>query len=222
MTILISGDAATNLSTYQGLRLSVADWLDRDDLTSRIPDFIRLAEAKFRRDLIMPDMETSITITPAASVPLPVDFDSMRSLGIAGFPAMRQRTPADFGALGVTPVGTPYTGLPTEFMIAAGTMSFWPTPDRTYSMTMLYRANLPSLSTLTASNWLLDKHPDAYLYATLLQAELYGWNDARLPLIQTGLDEVMMSITMSGTRKRYGSGPLQMKTTVRQTCGGRI
>ena len=39
------------LSTYTELKASVADWLNRTDLTSVIPDFIALAEAQIERTL---------------------------------------------------------------------------------------------------------------------------------------------------------------------------
>ena len=37
------------ITTYSELKSAVADWLLRDDLTSVIPSFISLAEAKFNR-----------------------------------------------------------------------------------------------------------------------------------------------------------------------------
>ena len=39
------------LTTYAELKSSIADWLNRDDLTSAIPDFISLAEAEFQRSI---------------------------------------------------------------------------------------------------------------------------------------------------------------------------
>ena len=39
------------LTTYDELKTSIADFLDRDDLTSVIPDFITLAEADLNRGL---------------------------------------------------------------------------------------------------------------------------------------------------------------------------
>ena len=37
------------LTTYAELKASIADFLNRDDLTSAIPDFITLAEADMQR-----------------------------------------------------------------------------------------------------------------------------------------------------------------------------
>ena len=39
------------LTTYTGLKASIADFLNRDDLTSVIPDFVALAEAQINRDI---------------------------------------------------------------------------------------------------------------------------------------------------------------------------
>ena len=40
-----------SITTYAELQTAAGTWLNRSDLTSQIPDFIALAEAKFKRDL---------------------------------------------------------------------------------------------------------------------------------------------------------------------------
>ena len=39
------------VSNYSELKASIADWLDRDDLTSQIPDFITFAEKQMQRQV---------------------------------------------------------------------------------------------------------------------------------------------------------------------------
>ena len=46
------------ISNYTELQTAVANWLDRDDLTNRIPEFISLCEARFNRTLRLRAMET--------------------------------------------------------------------------------------------------------------------------------------------------------------------
>lgn len=225
MTIYLDAVPVTDLTDYDGLVLAIGKWLERDDLTGSIPDFIRLAEARFRRELVMPDMELQVPLTPAATVALPTDFDSIRALGIPGWPAMDQLSLADFYALPLAPNGDPEQGQPTRFVIVAGdtlgtqNFVFHPVPDKAYAALLTYRAKLPSLTPGNQSNWLLAQHPDAYLFACLVQAEFYDWNDDRLPLIKGALDEIMASITVSGVRKRYGSGPLTMKPATSERIG---
>ena len=46
------------ISTYVELQTAVANWLDRDDMSARIPEFIALTEARFNRILRIRAMET--------------------------------------------------------------------------------------------------------------------------------------------------------------------
>ena len=54
------------ISTYSELQTAVANWLDRDDLTARIPEFIVLAEARYNRELRIRGMETIVDISTVA------------------------------------------------------------------------------------------------------------------------------------------------------------
>lgn len=219
MTLFIDAQQLSNLTNYTGLVTSVQRWLSRTDLQDDVPDFIRLAEARFRRVLVMPDMEATVTITPAASMALPADFDSIRAIGIPGYQPFDQVSPADFSALALGANGDPLTGQPTKMAIVSGQMLFWPTPDKAYAANMTYRVNIPALGPALDSNWLLAKHPDVYLYGTILQAEAYGWNDERVPLIKAALDEALGEVMQAGTRQRYGAGPLAMKPPTRERIG---
>ena len=66
------------LTNYAELKSSIADFLNRDDLTSVIPTFISLAEAQFARDLRHYKMENRATGTidsqfmtkPCAGLPI--------------------------------------------------------------------------------------------------------------------------------------------------------
>jgi hypothetical protein len=75
-----------SISTYTELQTAVANWLARDDLTARIPEFIALAEAKFNRVLLHPRMETRVTLTVDTNLAspefldLPTDFQTMRTV----------------------------------------------------------------------------------------------------------------------------------------------
>lgn len=59
------------ITTFSELKTGIANWLERDDLTSRIPEFIALAEARHRREIRIRQMQkrqnllsgTSYTIT---------------------------------------------------------------------------------------------------------------------------------------------------------------
>jgi hypothetical protein len=50
-----------SLATYDDLKLAAANWLNREDLTGAIPDYITLAEARINDRLRVAQMETTAT-----------------------------------------------------------------------------------------------------------------------------------------------------------------
>ena len=63
------------LSTYDELKASIADFLNRDDLTSVIPDFIKLAETGMNREVRHWRMEKRATAQlDSQYTALPSDF----------------------------------------------------------------------------------------------------------------------------------------------------
>lgn len=199
------------ISNYTDLKTAIGSWLKRD-LSASSADFITLAEADFRRQLVMPEMETTVTVSGSNPISLPSDLDSIR---IVVSPDINQRTlravsPSDFYNLRAS------GGRPEFYMVNGSKLSIWPAPEVGAPFTLLYRATVPSLSSTVPTNWLLAAHPDAYLFGSLLQAEFFGWNDERLPMIQAKLASIIEDINTAGNRKRY-SGPLVMRSPVVET-----
>ena len=68
-------------TNYATLKTTIANYLARTDLTDQIPEFIRLAEDRLRRDLrIRPMLKVATASTTAgdATVSLPSDFLAMK------------------------------------------------------------------------------------------------------------------------------------------------
>ena len=58
-----AGDYLMAITTYSELKTAVADWLNRSDLTTAIPNFISLAEAQMTRQIRHRKMVTRATAT---------------------------------------------------------------------------------------------------------------------------------------------------------------
>jgi len=74
------------LSNYSELQSDIADWLDRSDLSSHIPTFIKLAEARINRKLRVRQMEAVVQHTMVGEskrIALPTDFLQMRGIKFA-------------------------------------------------------------------------------------------------------------------------------------------
>src|SRR6266487_2180870 len=76
-----------SISSYSELKTALANWLARNDLTSRIPEFIALFESSAGRRLATRRQEVSTSVTnTAGTAPLPSDFAECRSLIWTGSP----------------------------------------------------------------------------------------------------------------------------------------
>lgn len=165
------------LDSYANLKTAVADWLNKAGLSgvdTKAAEFITLAEAQMNRDLDVREMSATTTVTISdEEMALPCDFAGVKSFRIEGSPAvpLTYAKPEEFdGAFG--------TGKPTRYTITDGFV-FDPVPDAEYEARLRYRRRLPALGTGMACNWLLRKHPDAYLYGALTQAIVYFRDDDR-------------------------------------------
>ena len=65
------------ITTYVELQAAAANWLVRADLTTRIPEFIALAEARLNRTLRarLAEVEVSLSSTPGARIVLLDNMD---------------------------------------------------------------------------------------------------------------------------------------------------
>ena len=205
-----------SLSTYSDLQTSVANYLARSDLTSQIPDFITFAENRLRRELRIRQMLKSVTTATVANdstVELPSDFLQVRDFVVVTNPL----TPLSYSSpssLSNDPRASE-VGVPKSYTILANDFQMSPVPDGVYTVKLLYFAAPAYLSSSNTSNVFLTKAPDALLYASLIEAEPYLMNDARINTWGTMYDRAISSITKSDEEGQYSGVPLAMKLTAR-------
>jgi len=189
------------ISTYADLQTAASNWLQNTNLLARIPDFISLAEARFRRKLEDLDQDTAATISLTDGVgTLPDNFGGLKSVTDSTIGRLEYVSPSQFADYAAT------TGNPVVFTIIGNQIKTLPAGSGTVGI--VYKLGLPALTTDNTSNWLLARAPDIYLYGTLLQAEFYGWNDERLPLIKAALDEALGELNVDSDRRRIGAAPV--------------
>lgn len=199
--------------TWTELKASLADWLNRSDLTAKIPEFIALAERRFNRIITHPEREKTTTATLSSErLGVPADLWQLRSIYLNTDPRqpLEQVSPAVLRSEYAQQV----TGKPRAFAILDGQFIFGPAPDTSYTVEIAYIAAIDPLNGTTASNWLLEKHPDIYIYGSLLAAEAYLWNDARLGVWKSALDEAIAELTDAGNRYRYSASPMRLRSPV--------
>jgi hypothetical protein len=203
-----------SISTYSDLQTTIAGYLARSDLTTQIPDFIRLAEVRLRRDLRIRQMLVSTTITctaGTATVSIPSNFLQVSDFVVAGNPVqpLNFQSPALFSRNS----RTMDSGKPKDYTVLASTFQLAPIPDSAQTLTLIYSAAPDFLSSSNTSNTFLTVCPDLLLYASLLEAEPYLMNDARINTWGTMFDRAMSSLTASDEQGQYSGVPLAIRAT---------
>ena len=203
-------------TNYSDLKTEIANYLGRDDLTSQIPTFIRLAEERLRRDLRIRQMLKVVTASTTAddsTVSLPADFLAMKDLHLDTTPVrvlQFQNTSNFFRNARSTDKGVPtmYTLLGSEFQFA-------PVPDSTYTIKMVYYYKPDFLSDSNASNLFLANCPDLLLYGALAEAEPYLMNDERITTWASLYDRGLASLRASDDDSEYPSSPMSITLSTR-------
>lgn len=198
------------ITTNTELATAVANWLARDDLSSRIPEFIALAEAKFRRDIKTLDQETKNTTFSITGeyVAVPTDFYEVRTFQVT---AGGNRQTLSYLSPELQVQRYVSTGVPRFYAVVGSNFQFAPVPDTTYTATLVYYISFTAWTAGTGHNWILDKHPDLYLYGALLESEAFLKDDERIPVWKAGYDQAMAGINGRNNRSRWGGPGLQIR-----------
>jgi hypothetical protein len=199
------------ITNYSELKSSIADFLNRDDLTSTIPTFVALAEADFNRTVRHWRQEKRSTAeidTQYSGFPNdflePIRFHSEANgklLELVSVSEMQNLRFANNNTL----------GKPEFYAITAGEFEVYPTPDSAYSAELYYYSKLDALSDSTATNWMLTNFPDAYLYGALLHSAPYLADDARVSVWAALHQKVINDINTESERTKVGSSGRRIK-----------
>lgn len=219
--------------TYADLTANVTAWLARTDLTSQIPDFIRLAEARMQRTLRAYSTRAaniaypvSATTGQTTSVPGLQGATAIEYVGIRVFDAavtspdanpLQQITPSHLFRLYKQ---EPMTGEPTQYAVTGQTITVYPFPNVPKNLAganSFYQVILtlvgptasfavPITAGNAASNPLLAEHPDLYLYGALCEAAPYLQHDERVPVWEARYQMIVKDILVQSDRLQYPPG----------------
>jgi len=203
------------LNTYTTLKASIANWLNRSDLTAEIQDdFIKLTEADLNSKLRVRSMIAQVNITVnAETADLPTDFLQIRNFYIL---SGQTKTPLVYTTPSSmdTTSGTSTTGKPTTFTILGDTLRFSPKPDATYTAVMNYFKKFPALSSTVSTNFILENHPAIYLYGSLFHVAnfLGGINPQQIQTWQQMFATALERLELNDREDEYNGSPLQVRT----------
>jgi hypothetical protein len=204
------------IKTYDDLTSAMADWLNRGDLVAQVPAFVALFEAEYNADergRIQKSVVISTADVAGEYVPVPSDYIQMQNLRVPG----SQCNPDGLDLL--TPQQINWfrerystANEPRYYAIIGQQIQLLPIPDQQYTLEMQYFAKLPSLSTSNETNWLLNDHPNLYLYGSLKHAEPYLKNDERIATWKALYEEGMEHLKVTDDRAQASGSVLKMRT----------
>lgn len=164
-----------SLSTYSDLKSSIANWLNRDDLSNEIPDFIDLAENRIMHEVRLPTMEKTVLLNVSTSgyATIPNDFLEMKDV-FWNYKPLERVSLTEFHRY------EGQQGTPMYFTRETFRLKFFPTPTQSSDdvMRMIYYYDVGRLSDTDSTNILFSTAPELYLYAALSEAATFLGTDA--------------------------------------------
>lgn len=190
-----------SFNTYGELKVSVATWLNRKDLTDNIPDFISLAETRIFRFLRSPSNEVGTDYMPAlddTSIVIPNDLLELKLLVINGetykfisYDYLIQNKLA----LADTRV---FSRIQNNFIFP---FSF----KGTEQVTMIYWQDQSGFNEDSDFSATLRTAPDLYLFGALLEAEPFIKDDERIPIWNAKYDKALEEFLRYNRTLDYGA-----------------
>jgi hypothetical protein len=206
------------IGTYSELKTAIAGELNRADLTTKIAEFIELAEAGMRKDVRLRGASGITRSTLSVSS----QFTSLPS-GFRGFVSVNIDGDADKLVQFVDPytldevrIAQP-TGVPTHYTIIGTEMEVAPVPTEATTFEIAYHSSLTALSDSATTNWMLTDNPDIYLYGALIRAAHYLHEDERIGVWRDLYEGACNDFERAEIHKQYSAAPLKKRT---RTIGG--
>ena len=219
------------ITDYASLKQAIADWLARADLTTQIPTFIQLAEARMNKDLRVLDMQaelvTALSSDKALTMPGDVlEIQSVRLQALGRYfevPPLPPTRLQDRDMESAVPAG--YVRVGSLLYMIGGQTPVVPPPGELkveIEYSILYFSKLSALGTVTitppklgepetitevTSNWLLQEEPGLHLYAALIEASPYLQDDARTLVWAEQYKSILMAMRIADDNARYGNAP---------------
>ena len=209
------------IATYSDLQTAIANFLARTDLTAQIPDFIKLAESRMSRELETRSQEKRVRATLTSGneyISLPVDLREVREvkLNTAPLTVLQYKSPSQLDS----DLSTTGLGKPIAYSVVGDELKLRPVPDTGYVAEIIYIGDITPLSSTTATNNILTRHPDAYLSGALVEAYTYLMDEQRAQIYDQKFSRCIEEIRTDEQRAHYGTGTLQIQSIYQRQKSG--
>lgn len=198
------------ITNYTTLQSTIADYLNRADLTAQIPTFIQLAEADFNTRLRTREMIVRAEAQSSNEfVQLPSDWLEAINLHIIdGAQPLRFVTLDEADYINKQQIFTNVAA----YSLMNGAIELIPAPGADIDIEMIYYGKITPLSSQVTTNWLLTKAPDVYLYGSLMHAQPFLMDDQRMPVFAALYNARVEALNDESMKSTHSGSPLVART----------
>jgi hypothetical protein len=150
---------------------------------------------------------------------MPTDLLELYNIQLNSDPIVRLEQ-VSLSALDTLKSQSTTTGKPRYFAITGSDLEFYPSPDTTYEIEVIYFSTITPLATDAETNFLITNHPDIYCFGTLVQAEPWLMNDERIGVWGAFLGKAIEELRISDERSQTESGTIVMRAKRNLDYGG--
>lgn len=194
--------------SFSQIKTDIANWLNRSDLTTYIPDMLTLAEIRLARDLRIRAMETALSSTISSGViAVPSGYQEMKFAYVDGTPIQPvERKDAEWILYNYPTRAA--QGKPGYFARQGDNFIFGPYPDSTYTIKGIYYKKLDALSGSNTTNWFTINAPDLLLFASLVEAGAFIQDDERINLWEQKYQAAKERVQRRDDQEEFSGSPL--------------
>lgn len=198
------------ITNYATLQSAIADYLNRQDLTSQIPLFIQFCEADLNTRLrCREQIVRAEAISDNEFVQLPGDWLEAINLEIVdGVSPLRFVT---LDEADIIKKAQRYQNV-AAYSLMNGAIELVPGPSDNVEIEMVYYGKIPALSNAAPTNWLLAKAPDVYLYGALTHAAPFLLDDQRIGVFGSFYSQRVQALNEEAEKSLTSGSPLVART----------
>jgi len=186
------------IDTYTSLKAAIERWTHRSDLDSYLDDFIDITESRLNRELQVSQQETRVTLSASSEyISFPTDSISIRAIQLNSSPVreLQYITPIEMDRLDDNSTDLNYYTIEGNQIRLQSVSSD--------SIEVIYYAKISALSDTNTSNWVLETHPEAYLYGAVSEAFKYSQDDEQASKYVAMFNEVISRIKVLDSDRKF-------------------
>ena len=204
-----------SLSTYSDLSTAIEDWLNRNNqtaITNRVPDFIELVQRRLMREVRIPPMEVSTTLSFDADgkAAVPTDYLETKYLvadnGSTSWPV----SPAPFNQVKQQQVESSYQRS-NVFDVEAGYFYVGAIPSSGETLTLIYYKEIEFISASVSANWFSSYAPELILFGAMAEASLFIKDMEQYAVYENKFKDAKELLQKQKSKGEYAGTPLRVR-----------